>query len=142
MDSFDKDHEEINSQQEDETTIYKCVNEDISIAVVWFDPLKERFPNKLVDIAERILNEVYDTADSIQEQCEDWNFRSPISVIVPFEDESIFVIASWDYELGRVTVDADLAVFDESVELSLSDGEDPILLAQTQAASTVKRSAQ
>jgi len=87
---------------------------DFGIRVQWFPALVEKFPDRLEEIAEQILDEVaaLDTVTIYMHR-----FR--------FEDEEVMIVTSWDDDLDMLFADADLVAYmDPSGEIDLDgDGE-------------------
>ena len=87
---------------------------DFGIRVQWFPALVEKFPERLEEIAEQILDEVA-ALDSVTIYMH--RFR--------FEDEEVLIVTSWDEDLDMLFADADLVAYmDPSGEVDLDgDGE-------------------
>ena len=120
----------------DRATVY----DNIGIAILWFSPLTERFPDRLEEIAQCIFDGLQQAAQNICDEDDEWDWQSAVHHIMPFEDEDIMIIASWNDDLDMLSADADLAVLGEPVEVFLSDEEGSILIAQPIPASRARQS--
>jgi len=87
---------------------------DFGIRVQWFPALVAKFPNRLEEIAEKILDEVAEIGSTTI-----WMHR------FPFGDEEVMIVTSWDEDLDVLFADADLVAYLDPVgEIDLDgDGE-------------------
>jgi len=88
---------------------------DFGIKVQWFPALVAKYPDRLEEIATRIIEEV-DKLGSVTIYLH--RFR--------FEDEQVMIVTSWDEELDILFADADLVAYQEIfAEADINgDGED------------------
>ena len=87
---------------------------DFGIRVQWFPDLVGKFPDRLEEIAEKILDEVAEIGST-----------TIFMHRFPFGDEEVMIVTSWDDDLDMLFADADLVAYFEPVgEVDLSgDGE-------------------
>ncbi len=92
---------------------------DIGIKVKWFPALVEKFPDRLEEIARKILDEVA-ALDSVNIYMRRF----------AFEDEEVIIATSWDDDLDMLSADADLVAYQDAMgEIDLEgDGESETLL--------------
>ena len=87
---------------------------DFGIRVQWFPDLVGKFPDRLEEIAKKILDEVAEIGST-----------TIFMHRFPFGDEEVMIVTSWDDDLDMLFADADLVAYFEPVgEVDLSgDGE-------------------
>ena len=87
---------------------------DLGIKVQWFPALVAKFPDRLEEIAEKILDEVAEIGSTTI-----WMHRFPLG------DEEVMIVTSWDEDLDVLFADADLVAYLDPVgEIDLDgDGE-------------------
>ena len=92
---------------------------DLGIKVQWFPALVAKYPDRLEEIATRIIEEV-DKLGSMTIYLH--RFR--------FEDEQVMIVTSWDEELDILFADADLVAYQEVfAEADINrDGKDEVVL--------------
>jgi hypothetical protein len=85
---------------------------DFGIKVQWFPALVEKFPDRLEEIAEKILDEV-----AVLESVTIYMHR------FPFEDEEVMIVTSWDDDLDMLFADADLVAYQDVIGEADIDGD-------------------
>ena len=73
---------------------------DFGIRVQWFPALAEKFPDRLEEIAEKILDEVAEIGST-----------TIFMHRFPFGDEEVMIVTSWDDDLDMLFADADLVAY-------------------------------
>ena len=73
---------------------------DFGIRVQWFPALVAKFPDRLEEIAEKILDEVAEIGST-----------TIFMHRFPFGDEQVMIVTSWDDDLDMLFADADLVAY-------------------------------
>ena len=85
---------------------------DFGIRVQWFPALVEKFPDRLEEIAEKILDEVAEIGST-----------TIFMHRFPFGDEQVMIVTSWDDDLDMLFADADLVAYMDPVGEIDVDGD-------------------
>ena len=101
---------------------------DFGIRVQWFPALVAKFPDRLEEIAEKILDEVAEIGSTTIFM---HRFR--------FKDEEVMIVTSWDDDLDMLFADADLVAYLDPVgEIDLDGNGEALPLMQSVPARDAK----
>ena len=88
---------------------------DFGIEVLWFPAIAAKYPDRLEEIAQKILDEVEEIGSSVIYQH-----------VFPYENEEVIIITSWNKDLDMLSADADLVAYHEVVkEFTAGDAGGP-----------------
>ena len=78
---------------------------DFGIEVLWFPAIAAKYPDRLEEIAQKILDEVEEIGSPVIFQH-----------VFPYENEEVIIITSWNDDLDMLAADADLVAYHEVVK--------------------------
>ena len=78
---------------------------DLGIKVQWFPAIAAKYPDRLEEIAQKILDEVAEIGVS-----------RIFQHVFSYEDEQVIIVTSWDDDLDMLFADADLVAYQEVVK--------------------------
>jgi len=78
---------------------------DFGIEVLWFPAIAAKFPDRLEEIAQKILDEVEEIGSPVIFQH-----------VFPYQNEEVIIITSWNDDLDMLSADADLVAYHEVVK--------------------------